>query len=211
MRCQLYRWLGLWYVLLLDTRHRSQYHTVDQIPLNASSAFSGHILGSFGTLVSIPSRPNFVRLRVLQITISLVLPLSLVHLVDNVIFQIVSFIILLIITIIWIVIFAVRGLHIGHIPVVGHNQSTVVGFVLSNFSFVSSHSSHSFILHPMPLTPTGDHHPSMGKQHTSLCQYPSCCLDVHLHLVSHLHPRWMDGRLGLRSSQQRDTFASVCD
>ncbi|KAF8550992.1 hypothetical protein OG21DRAFT_1445836 [Imleria badia] len=95
---------------------------VNQIPLSGSSAFSGHILGSFGTLI----------------TISLILPLSLVHLVDNIIFQIASFFILLIITVVWIVIFAVTGLNTNHIPAVGHAQSTVVGFVLSNFSFVTT-------------------------------------------------------------------------
>ncbi|KAF8128973.1 AAAP amino acid permease [Boletus edulis] len=93
---------------------------VSQIPPNANSAFSGHILGSFGTLI----------------TISLIFPLSLVHLVDNIIFQVVSFIVLLIITVVWIIVFIVGGLNTNHTPVVGHSQSTVVGFVLSNFSFV---------------------------------------------------------------------------
>ncbi|KAG9315158.1 AAAP amino acid permease [Chiua virens] len=95
---------------------------VNQIPANGSSAFSGHILGSFGTLI----------------TISLILPLSLIHLVDNIIFQVVSFIVLLGITIIWIVIFAIKGFNIDRTPVVGHDQSTVAGFVLSNFSFVTT-------------------------------------------------------------------------
>ncbi|KAG6380043.1 hypothetical protein JVT61DRAFT_8123 [Boletus reticuloceps] len=58
------------------------------------------------------------------------------HLVDNIIFQVVSFIVLLIITVVWIIVFIVGGLDTNHTPVVGHNQSTVVGFVLSNFSFV---------------------------------------------------------------------------
>ncbi|KAG8217068.1 hypothetical protein J3R82DRAFT_5067 [Butyriboletus roseoflavus] len=93
---------------------------VNQISSNSSSAFSGYILGSLGTLISM----------------SLILPLSLIHLVDNIIFQVASFIVLLIISIIWIVIFILNGLNSNPIPVVGHDQSTVAGFVLSNFSFV---------------------------------------------------------------------------
>ncbi|KAH0835793.1 AAAP amino acid permease [Lanmaoa asiatica] len=99
----------------------SSMYTVNQIPPNGSSAFSGYILGSFGTLI----------------TLSLILPLSLIRLVDNIIFQVASFIVLLITTIVWVVIFALSGLNANAIPVVGYNQSSVVGFVLSNFSFVT--------------------------------------------------------------------------
>lgn len=81
---------------------------------------------------------------------SLILPLSLIHLVDNIIFQVASFIVLLTITIVWIVIFALRGLNFNPIPIVGRDQSTVAGFVLSNFSFVSLYPS--FVsLKPTPL------------------------------------------------------------
>lgn len=66
----------------------------------------------------------------------MILPLSLNQLTDNIKFQIASFILLLCITVIWIATCIQVGLHTVSIPVVGSNQSNVVGFVLSNFAFV---------------------------------------------------------------------------
>ncbi|KAH7887300.1 AAAP amino acid permease [Phlebopus sp. FC_14] len=89
---------------------------------NGAGAFSGEILGSFGTLI----------------VLVLVLPLSLLQLVDNIKFQVASFIVLIVITLLWIVVFARTGVHHYYVPVVGQDQSSVVGFVLSNFAFVTT-------------------------------------------------------------------------
>lgn len=67
----------------------------------------------------------------------MIVPLSLIHLTDNIIFQIASFILLIIIAVIWIAAFIQVGLDKVFVPVVDSNQSNVVGFVLSNFAFVS--------------------------------------------------------------------------
>lgn len=65
------------------------------------------------------------------------MPLGLIHLSDNIKFQIASFITLLIITIVWVVTFIQVGIKNHPIPVVGSDQGTVVGYVISNFAFVS--------------------------------------------------------------------------
>jgi hypothetical protein len=67
----------------------------------------------------------------------MILPLSLNKLTDNIKFQIASFIFLLCITVIWLATCIQVGLHTFPIPVVRSKQSNVVGFVLSNFAFVS--------------------------------------------------------------------------
>lgn len=67
----------------------------------------------------------------------MVIPLSVMSLVENIKFQLASVAVLFFVMISWIVIFAQNGLDID-IPVIGSNQSTLVGFVLNNFAFVSS-------------------------------------------------------------------------
>lgn len=68
----------------------------------------------------------------------MILPLSLNQLTDNIKFQIVSFILLVCISVIWLATCIQVGLHTFPVPVVKSNQSNVVGFVLSNFAFVSA-------------------------------------------------------------------------
>jgi hypothetical protein len=60
-------------------------------------------------------------------------------LVQNIKFQIVSVATLFFIIVIWIYIFAHHGLNYT-VPSVGNDQSTLVGFVLGNFAFVSPRS-----------------------------------------------------------------------
>lgn len=67
----------------------------------------------------------------------MIVPLSLIHLTDNIIFQIASFILLIIIAVIWIATYIQVGLDKVFVHVVDSNQSNVVGFILSNFAFVS--------------------------------------------------------------------------
>jgi len=66
----------------------------------------------------------------------MVLPLSVMSLVQNIKFQIASVATLFFVILIWIYIFAHHGLDYT-VPAVGNNQSTLVGFVLGNFAFVS--------------------------------------------------------------------------
>jgi hypothetical protein len=68
----------------------------------------------------------------------MVFPLSLIQLTDNIKFQVASFILLLAITATWLVTFAQLGLRTYVVPAIGKNQSNVLGFVLSNFAFVST-------------------------------------------------------------------------
>lgn len=89
---------------------------------NGSGVFTDYIMFSFGTLIA------FV----------LILPLSLIHLTDNIKFQVASLILLLCITVVWIPTCIQVGLHNVSIPVVGSNQSNAVGFVLSTFAFVTT-------------------------------------------------------------------------
>lgn len=89
---------------------------------DGNGVFSDYILFSFGTLI----------------TFAMIVPLSLIHLTDNIIFQIASFILLIIIAVIWIATYIQVGLDKVFIPVVASNQSNVVGFILSNFAFVTT-------------------------------------------------------------------------
>ena len=72
-----------------------------------------------------------------QITLVLVLPLGLIQLSENIKFQIASFITLFVITIVWIATFFQVGITNNPISAVGTSQGTVVGYVISNFAFVS--------------------------------------------------------------------------
>src|SRR5277367_340174 len=72
---------------------------------NGSGVFSDYIVFSFGTLVplSLYAFHSVLILCILfQIAFVLILPLSLIHLPDNIKFQVASFILLLCITVIWI-------------------------------------------------------------------------------------------------------------
>lgn len=68
----------------------------------------------------------------------MVLPLSVMSLVQNIKFQIASVATLFFVIIVWIYIFAHHGLE-HTVPPIGNDQSTLIGFVLGNFAFVSLH------------------------------------------------------------------------
>jgi hypothetical protein len=78
----------------------------------------------------------------------MVIPLSVMSLVQNIKFQLASVATLLFVMGCWIFIFAHKGFH-QNIPVFGKDQSSLIGFVLNNFAFVSLPST----LKPgLPLT-----------------------------------------------------------
>jgi len=83
-----------------------------------------------------------------QITIALVLPLGLIQLSDNIKYQIASFITLLFITTVWIVTFFQVGINNNSIPVVASDQGSVVGYVISNFAFVTTIPAFVNNIHP---------------------------------------------------------------
>jgi hypothetical protein len=66
----------------------------------------------------------------------MVIPLSLLSLVQNIKFQLASVATLFFVMMVWIYLFSSHGFDLP-IPAVGSNQSGLVGFVLSNFAFVS--------------------------------------------------------------------------
>jgi hypothetical protein len=70
-----------------------------------------------------------------KIAITLVLPLSLLRLGQNIIVQLISAVTLFCIFIIWIAVFLRHGVN-QNVPVIGTDGSQLVGFVISNFSFV---------------------------------------------------------------------------
>lgn len=106
--------------------------SVSTIPGNGLGVFSDYIFISFGYLI----------------TLALVLPLCLIQLSDNIKYQIASFITLLVICIIWIVTFFQVGITNYPIPVVASNQGTVIGYVISNFAFVTTIPAFINNIHP---------------------------------------------------------------
>jgi hypothetical protein len=66
----------------------------------------------------------------------MVIPLSMMSLVENIKFQLASVAALFCVMISWIYIFASHGLE-QNIPTFGGSQGSLVGFVLNNFGFVS--------------------------------------------------------------------------
>ncbi|TVY92647.1 hypothetical protein LAWI1_G002418 [Lachnellula willkommii] len=88
---------------------------------SSGSPFDTYILFSFGYLISA----------------AMVLPLSVMSLVQNIKFQIASVGTLFFVIIVWIYIFAQHGLE-QTVPPVGNDQSTLIGFVLGNFAFITT-------------------------------------------------------------------------
>ncbi|KAF8860892.1 hypothetical protein BDZ45DRAFT_292291 [Acephala macrosclerotiorum] len=85
------------------------------------SPFDSYILFSFGYLISA----------------AMVLPLSVMSLVQNIKFQLASVVILLFVMISWVFIFAEKGFDLPT-PAIGSNQSSLIGFVLNNFAFITT-------------------------------------------------------------------------
>lgn len=65
----------------------------------------------------------------------MVIPLSVMSLVQNIKFQLASVAALFFVMASWIFIFANHGFDQG-IPAFGNDQSSLIGFVLNNFAFV---------------------------------------------------------------------------
>lgn len=84
----------------------------------------------------------------------MVLPLSAMSLVQNIKFQLISVATLFFVIVVWIYLFADNGLDLA-IPVVGRNQSVLMGFVLSNFGFVYYPAE---ITKEIPNLQAADHH-----------------------------------------------------
>ncbi|CAG8700965.1 3028_t:CDS:2 [Acaulospora morrowiae] len=72
------------------------------------------------------------------ISLTLVFPLGIMELVDNIKVQIASFMILLFTFISWLITFMVRGLNKDLVPIVGSDESRVVGAVLFNYAFITT-------------------------------------------------------------------------
>ena len=70
-----------------------------------------------------------------QISAAMVLPLSVMSLVQNIKFQLASVVILLFVMSSWVFIFAKQGFDLPTLAI-GSNQSSLIGFVLNNFAFV---------------------------------------------------------------------------
>jgi hypothetical protein len=68
----------------------------------------------------------------------MVIPLSMMSLVQNIKFQLVSVIALFFVMVCWTYIFISHGLD-QSISAIGNDQSSLVGFVLNNFAFVSKY------------------------------------------------------------------------
>lgn len=94
----------------------------------------------------------------------MVIPLSLMSLVENIKFQLASVATLFFIMGSWVYLFADHGLDLK-IPVVGSSQSSLVGFVLNNFAFVSFLMWVTF-QPPLTVPLTSDHHGSLFYQRT---------------------------------------------
>lgn len=75
----------------------------------------------------------------------MVIPLSMMSLVQNIKFQLGSAATLIFIMLAWIIIFAEHGFD-QEVPTIGNNQGSLVGFVLNNFAFVSSLSCYAPML-----------------------------------------------------------------
>lgn len=65
-------------------------------------------------------------------------PLSTLHIVDNIIAQIMSLFLLCFIVVEWIVVFCIAGLNPNHVPIIGADQSQVLGTVFFNYAFANT-------------------------------------------------------------------------
>jgi hypothetical protein len=102
---------------------------VSSLPQASESPFDYYILFSLGYLVQ-----NFRNL-LTKIALVLVLPLSILKLGQNITAQLISAVALICVFIIWVFTFVHHGLN-NPVPVIGDDESQLVGFVISNFAFV---------------------------------------------------------------------------
>jgi hypothetical protein len=103
----------------------------------AGSPFDSYILFSYGYLVCVTCfDPTWRSGLTREASACMVIPLSMMSLVQNIKFQLASVASLFFVMACWIFIFAHHGLD-QEIPAFGNNQSSLIGFVLNNFAFVS--------------------------------------------------------------------------
>ncbi|KAI9225267.1 MAG: hypothetical protein DHS80DRAFT_20683, partial [Piptocephalis tieghemiana] len=69
---------------------------------------------------------------------TIVLPLSLLNLVDNIKTQVISLISLIIIVIIWLILFLLHGLHPQYMPPLGLDHSQVLGTIIFNYVYMTT-------------------------------------------------------------------------
>ena len=131
--CKLHGRMGLWYVSYVG---RFLTAIVTSVTSFSGSPFTSYLLFSFGYLVC----PVFwiILKSIGQIAVVLVLPLSLLRLGQNIFVQLLSAAALICVFIIWVYTFSRHGLN-NTVPVIGNNQTQLIGFVISNFAFVSPH------------------------------------------------------------------------
>lgn len=68
----------------------------------------------------------------------MVIPLGFFSLVENIIVQMVSFIVLIAVLLQWCAAFGQEGLQTDLLPAVGPNSTTVLGIVIFNYSFITT-------------------------------------------------------------------------
>jgi hypothetical protein len=115
----------------------------------------------------------------------------MMSLVDNIKFQLASVATLFFIMVCWVVIFAKHGLDQG-IPAIGTSQSSLIGFVLNNFAFVSP----AQVGHLAPLTSSfiSDYNGSFLYQRAlPQCFYTKSHYISYLNLRCPLYHCWSAG------------------
>jgi hypothetical protein len=68
----------------------------------------------------------------------LVIPMGMLNLDDNIIVQILADVFLVVVTIDFIVAFIMNGLDVSRVPVIGPNQTIVLGQIMANYGFVTT-------------------------------------------------------------------------
>ncbi|KAG0053904.1 hypothetical protein BGZ83_000217 [Gryganskiella cystojenkinii] len=91
-------------------------------PLASASPFSGVMIMTAGVLLAF----------------SMILPLGLLKLSENIWLQLASFILILLIVLQWIVTFFIHGLDTDLVPVVGSDISQTFGTILFNYAFITT-------------------------------------------------------------------------
>ncbi|KAF8948025.1 hypothetical protein BGZ47_006888 [Haplosporangium gracile] len=90
--------------------------------LAAASPFSGVMIMTAGALLAL----------------SMILPLALLKLSENIWLQLASFILILLIVTQWIVTFIIHGLDTSLVPVIGNDISQTFGTILFNYAFITT-------------------------------------------------------------------------
>ncbi|CAG8598790.1 5394_t:CDS:2, partial [Scutellospora calospora] len=72
------------------------------------------------------------------VTLVTVVPLGVMELADNIKVQVASFLMLIFILTTWMITFIIHGLQSDRVPVIGRDQSQVVGTILYNYAFITT-------------------------------------------------------------------------